>query len=522
MSDIKVKIVTPPAVRIKFVQKGVPGVGVPTGGDDGQVLAKSSDTDFDTEWVDISGGGTVDSVNGQTGIVVLDQDDIADGTTYKQYSQTEKTKLGTIASGAEVNVNADWNAISGDAQILNKPTIPSIANLFNKTTDDTDDITEGTTNKFISATQKTDLTDGGDSTLHFHAADRARANHTGTQTASTISNFDAASDARIANAAGVSVAPLVSGSIPAQYIPNYYDDVLEYANLAAFPVPGDTGKIYVALDTNLTYRWSGSIYAPLDPSLALGETITTAYRGDRGKIAYDHSQTVTGNPHNVTATQVGLGNASNTSDANKPVSTAQQTALDLKMDKSANLGDVANTATSFGNIKQAASDTATGVVELATLAEVNTGSDTTRVITPDTARTSYLGLRSLSIYAIEVTTLLTVSDGKAYFRVPPALNGMDFVGAAIAVAVPSSSGLPTVQISRGRQSTPTTAHAYVSVYSTPLTIDATEYDSKDATTPGVINTANDDVLTGDLLRIDVTVAGTGTKGLNVTLSFRKP
>jgi hypothetical protein len=75
------------------------------------------------------GGGAVDSVNTQTGDVVLDQDDILDGTTYKQYSLTEKNKLAGIQAGAEVNVNADWNAVSGDAQILNKPTIPSITNL---------------------------------------------------------------------------------------------------------------------------------------------------------------------------------------------------------------------------------------------------------------------------------------------------------------------------------------------------------------------------------------------------------
>jgi hypothetical protein len=75
------------------------------------------------------GGGAVDSVNGQTGVVVLDQDDILDGTTYKQYSLTEKNKLAGIAAGAEVNVNADWNAVSGDAEILNKPTIPDISTL---------------------------------------------------------------------------------------------------------------------------------------------------------------------------------------------------------------------------------------------------------------------------------------------------------------------------------------------------------------------------------------------------------
>ena len=73
----------------------------------------------------VTGGGAVNSVNTQTGDVVLTQDDVLDGTTYKQYSLTEKNKLAGIAAGAEVNVNADWNATSGDAQILNKPSIPA-------------------------------------------------------------------------------------------------------------------------------------------------------------------------------------------------------------------------------------------------------------------------------------------------------------------------------------------------------------------------------------------------------------
>lgn len=89
-----------------------------------------------------------------------------------------------------------------------------------------------------------------------------------------------------------------SGKVPSSQLPGFVDDVLEYANLASFPAPGESGKIYVALDTNLTYRWSGSAYVEISPSLALGETSATAYRGDRGKTAYDHSQT-TGNPHNT-------------------------------------------------------------------------------------------------------------------------------------------------------------------------------------------------------------------------------
>ena len=59
-------------------------------------------------------------------------------------------------------------------------------------------------------------------------------------------------------------------------------------------------KIYVDTTSNKTYRWSGSAFAEISASLALGENSSTAYRGDRGKIAYDHSQITSGNPHGVT------------------------------------------------------------------------------------------------------------------------------------------------------------------------------------------------------------------------------
>ena len=80
------------------------------------------------------------------------------------------------------------------------------------------------------------------------------------------------------------------GKVPSSQLPSYVDDVLEYANQAAFPATGETGKIYIAQDTNVTYRWSGTAYVEISASLALGETSSTAYRGDRGKIAYEHSQ----------------------------------------------------------------------------------------------------------------------------------------------------------------------------------------------------------------------------------------
>lgn len=81
-----------------------------------------------------------------------------------------------------------------------------------------------------------------------------------------------------------------NGKVLSAQLPSYVDDVLEYANKDSFPEQGESGKIYVDLNDNLTYRWSGTTYIEISRSLALGEIDSTAYRGDRGKIAYDHSQ----------------------------------------------------------------------------------------------------------------------------------------------------------------------------------------------------------------------------------------
>lgn len=77
-------------------------------------------------------------------------------------------------------------------------------------------------------------------------------------------------------------ADLVDGKVPASQLPSYVDDVETYDTLADFPEVGEDGKIYVAKDTNTTYRWSGTAYVQLDSGLALGETSSTAYAGDKG------------------------------------------------------------------------------------------------------------------------------------------------------------------------------------------------------------------------------------------------
>lgn len=78
-----------------------------------------------------------------------------------------------------------------------------------------------------------------------------------------------------------------TGKVPAAQLPSYVDDVLEFSTKAQFPQTGETGKIYVSKDTNLTYRWTGTQYLEISQSLALGETPSTAYPGDKGKANRD-------------------------------------------------------------------------------------------------------------------------------------------------------------------------------------------------------------------------------------------
>jgi hypothetical protein len=78
-----------------------------------------------------------------------------------------------------------------------------------------------------------------------------------------------------------------TGKVPSSQLPSYVDDVLEYTSKSEFPATGETGKIYVDTTANLTYRWGGSSYVEISKSLALGETSSTAYAGDKGKALAD-------------------------------------------------------------------------------------------------------------------------------------------------------------------------------------------------------------------------------------------
>jgi len=200
-----------------------------------------------------------------------------------------------------------------------------------------------------------------------------RTNHTGTQTASTISDFSTAADARIANAAGSTVASLVGGKVPTSELPAIaLTEVFVVASqVDQLALDAQEGDVAVRTDLSRTYIHNGGTAGTMADwtELATPTDAVTSVNGQTGAVTLGKAD-------------VGLGNVDNTSDADKPVSTAQATADNLRLLKTANLSDVANAATAFTNIKQAATTTATGVVELATVTEAEARTDATRAVTP--------------------------------------------------------------------------------------------------------------------------------------------
>ena len=126
------------------------------------------------------------------------------------------------------------------------------------------------------------------------------------------------------------------GRVPVGQLPAYVEEVQEYANLGAFPGTGSTSTIYIALNTNKVYRWGGTVYVEITSTPgntdAVSEGSTNLYFTTGRAAAAAPVQTVAGRSGTVTLTKadVGLSGVDNTSDANKPVSVATQTALDGK------------------------------------------------------------------------------------------------------------------------------------------------------------------------------------------------
>lgn len=162
---------------------------------------------------------------------------------------------------------------------------------------------------------------------------------------------------------------------------------------------------------------------------------------------------------------------------------------------------------SGGSIKRATANSA----------EVTTGTDDQKVITPDALAGSDFGKSKVVMVLQDNVTDNVVGDGTGgiTFTIPEELNGYNLVEANAAVEVAGTTGTTDIQINNVTQG--------ADMLTTKITIDSGELTSYTAATPPVIDTANDDVATGDKIRIDTDViSSTPAKGLQVILMFQLP
>lgn len=150
----------------------------------------------------------------------------------------------------------------------------------------------------------------------------------------------------------------------------------------------------------------------------------------------------------------------------------------------------------------------------ASSAEINTGTDAAKVVTADSLAGANIGTRTISVRIVDIAAGVTTGDGKEYWVVPAEYAGMNLITVGLHNYTTSSSGNPTVMIHNLTDA--------ANMLTVGVSINATDLDSKDATTQAEIDTAHDDVAEGDVLRFDVDTAGTGTCGLELRMGFRLP
>lgn len=185
------------------------------------------------------------------------------GLSSNDYTDAEKDKLAGIADAATAN--------SSDATLLNRANhtgVQAVATVTGLQAALDGKATAAQGAKADTAVQPSGLTATAVGLGNAqNTADLAKPISTLTQTAldgkATTAQGAKADTALQPAAIGTTVASLVGGTVPSSQLPSYVDDVLEFANLAALPATGESGKIYITLDTNFEYRWSGSTYIRL-------------------------------------------------------------------------------------------------------------------------------------------------------------------------------------------------------------------------------------------------------------------
>lgn len=284
-----------------------------------------------------------------------------------------------------------------------------------------------------------------------------------------------------------------------------YDEVAAVASSTA-PLGSGTLRAYIAVDGTPTLGFSGA-----------SSTTFTGWTGALSVTAFpDDSYAIA-----IASYTTGVW-VSSVLDKRRLIRRdvyAPGTALTSSCTGGACTFDVVTTSLGAGTTIQA------GVLEISTAAEINTGTDDSRVISPKGLSGSIFGQRVVEIEAVPVASATWVGDGKAYFRIPPALNGMNLVGVAANVYTAGTTNTTDVQIARcaAAASGNICSGTVADMLSTKITIDSGENDTTTAATTAVINTSNDDVVTGQVIRIDLdAISTTPAQGLLVTLTFQLP
>lgn len=193
----------------------------------------------------------VTAVNETNGLIAVTRAALPKASASKDgtMSKEDFVKLRDIETGAQKNVQSDWTEANAakDAFIKNKPTLGDAALL------DEADIIDTLTKEVI------------------------------------ISKLGYTPEDASNKAASNGYAPLSGGKIPADYLPSYISEIVSYSEKSLFPATGSDSKLYYDSQTNSTYRWNGTAYTQVTAGLTLGETASTAYPGNKGKIAYDHA-----------------------------------------------------------------------------------------------------------------------------------------------------------------------------------------------------------------------------------------